>query len=141
MLLESARFDNIATADRRLLYASGFPDEDERDDMFDDKRSRCTDSRTPSEMSIIRLSRYPRKSRGLFAIRQPKSGREGVLRRPSTSDPQPGPSIISRVPLSPSKMAPSASVGDLGSVFDDCALWSSRQKSKLALAFFNSDKK
>ncbi|KAK6757842.1 hypothetical protein RB195_015579 [Necator americanus] len=163
MLLESARFDNIATADRRLLYASGFPDEDERDDMFDDKRSRCTDSRTPSEMSIIRLSRYPRKSRGLFAIRQPKSGREGVLRRPSTSDqsgrsrgfsssmsdrsaslrivfegqqdcwedefaagdPQPGPSIISRVPLSPSKMAPSASVGDLGSVFDDVLSMSS----------------
>ncbi|EYC29676.1 hypothetical protein Y032_0006g3117 [Ancylostoma ceylanicum] len=161
MLLDSARFDNIATADRRLLYASGLScsddEDDERDDIFDDQHSRYTGSRTPSEMSMIRLSRYPRKSRGLFAIRQPKSGREGVLRRPSTSDqsgksrafsssmsdrsaslrivwegqqdcwedefatgePQPGPSIISRAPLSPSKMVQSASVGDFCSVFDD----------------------
>lgn len=37
------------------------------------------------QMSVLRLSRYPRKSRGLFAIRHPRSGREGVLRRPSTS--------------------------------------------------------
>ncbi|KIH68858.1 hypothetical protein ANCDUO_00801, partial [Ancylostoma duodenale] len=110
-----------------------------------------------TKMSVIRLSRYPRKSRGLFAIRQPKPGQEGVLRRPSTSDqsgksrafsssmsdrsaslrivwegqqdcwedefataePQPGPSIISRAPLSPSKMVQSASVGDFCSVFDD----------------------
>ncbi|RCN52867.1 hypothetical protein ANCCAN_00862 [Ancylostoma caninum] len=37
----------------------------------------------------------------------------------ATGEPQPGPSIISRAPLSPSKMVQSASVGDFCSVFDD----------------------
>uniref|UniRef100_A0A158P9J7 E3 ubiquitin-protein ligase HECW2 n=1 Tax=Angiostrongylus cantonensis TaxID=6313 RepID=A0A158P9J7_ANGCA len=36
-------------------------------------------------VSLQRLSRYPRKSRGLFAIRHSKSGPEGILRRQSAS--------------------------------------------------------
>ncbi|VDL62188.1 unnamed protein product [Nippostrongylus brasiliensis] len=90
MLLDSARFDNIPSADRRLLYATTLPfsdeEEDERYDTGDDRQSR-TSSRAPSELSLQRLSRYPRKSRGLFVLRQPSlSNRGGVIRRPSSSD-------------------------------------------------------
>ncbi|XGW05929.1 hypothetical protein V3C99_016358 [Haemonchus contortus] len=59
-LLESARFDNPATADRRLLYACGLPlsdDEDGEYDDCDDRRSRRSScSRAASEVSFIQIS-------------------------------------------------------------------------------------
>nr|CDJ91350.1 Protein RIC-7, isoform a [Haemonchus contortus] len=166
-LLESARFDNPATADRRLLYACGLPlsdDEDGEYDDCDDRRSRLSGcSRAASEMSLQRLSRYPRRSRGLLAIRQPKAaGVSGVLRRPSTSDrssqshphsssmsdrsaslrivwegqqdwddefaiadAQQRQSNGSRTRCSPPKVAPSTSVGDMSTVFDEVLSMSS----------------
>ncbi|XGW05933.1 hypothetical protein V3C99_016358 [Haemonchus contortus] len=166
-LLESARFDNPATADRRLLYACGLPlsdDEDGEYDDCDDRRSRRSScSRAASEMSLQRLSRYPRRSRGLLAIRQPKAaGVSGVLRRPSTSDrssqshphsssmsdrsaslrivwegqqdwddefaiadAQQRESNGSRTRCSPPKVAPSTSVGDMSTVFDEVLSMSS----------------
>ncbi|KAJ1345847.1 hypothetical protein KIN20_000470 [Parelaphostrongylus tenuis] len=102
MLLESAKFDALASADRRLLYASGLPlSDDEGDDgeqeqsdsgdtgsrdALSDYQRRRFSPQTNSEISLQRLSRYSRKSRGLFAIRQSKIGPEGVLRRQSTSE-------------------------------------------------------
>ncbi|CAJ0588042.1 unnamed protein product [Cylicocyclus nassatus] len=159
MLLDSARLDNIATADRRLLYASDLYSDEESDESEVSSNEHCRNaaSCSASEVSVLRLARFPRKSRGLFAIRQTRSGNEGVLRRPSTSglssrsrafsssmsdrsaslrivwegqqdcwedefaneEPQPGPSIITRSPLSPTMVRESPSIGDLGSVFDD----------------------
>ncbi|KAK5976902.1 hypothetical protein GCK32_003985 [Trichostrongylus colubriformis] len=159
-LLESARFDNLASADRRLLYACGLPlsdDEDAEYDECDDRRSRMSSSRPLSEVSLQRLSQYPRRSRGLLAIRQPRvGGTAGVVRRPSTSgrsnqshphssstsdhsaslrivwegqqdwddefattDPQRRHSYKSRTTFSPQKLAPSTSVGDMSTVFDE----------------------
>lgn len=159
MLLDSARFDNIPSADRHLLYATEFPflddDEDEeRDGVYDGQQSQ-TSSKAPSEMSLQRMSRYPRKLRGLFVIRQPRqSGRDGVLRRSSTSDHSnrshvQSPSISEQsaslrivwegqqdcwedefatadqnqrrsvISRSQAKAAPSTSVGDMSTVFDE----------------------
>ncbi|VDO79272.1 unnamed protein product [Heligmosomoides polygyrus] len=101
------------------------------------------------------MSRYPRKLRGLFVIRQPRqSGRDGVLRRSSTSDHSnrshvQSPSISEQsaslrivwegqqdcwedefatadqnqrrsvISRSQAKAAPSTSVGDMSTVFDE----------------------
>ncbi|KJH45959.1 hypothetical protein DICVIV_07999 [Dictyocaulus viviparus] len=99
MLLDSARFDSLASADRRLLYASGAQLSDDESDCYEEieddgdvescevlEYKRNNFFYQEQIISFERSSRYPRKLRGLFAIQQSKSGPDGILRRQNASD-------------------------------------------------------